>query len=1194
MDITGARLLYLVVISRWSGWGDWIEPELVGDNRTTRLTELPWKVATSGYGSPRVNANVAGHPLQVAGKPVKFGIGVHSPSVVVFELPAGHTRLKARGGLDDEGHGSATFLVFVGDPVFAKRDSAAGSPGQAATGELRPGEPAEAAGSDTTGQPAASAAELQGSGPYVEMIGGDRLPGVVTGFTPDTLDALDPAPAHLSSRRSFTFSPSRATNGSEPLSPSGSSHWIGGPAALWVKPSVGIAPPEGPPPSHVRVRAGSVRRIVWEDRPDLPGGHTPGNLYTRGGESLAFRSAQFSDDQVRLLTDGGIRHLPFAEIARLDLPQADPWETYFDDLSRLCPEGDGELIRLQTAGGLAATTSEDRTLTIPLGDSPQTIRWFVAVQPAWALDLLWFDPQAITSWSRSRAEHVPLSRFAPVRVTRRGSLAGGSWRWQVDRNVQGGPLASAGRTFDWGFGVHGDCELYFTLPAAGESFRSQVGLDRVVGRGGCVRARIFLGSTESRPLYESPLIVGSNRVLDTGQLPLPSDPAGERTLILQVDSAHKDRPPDADPLDIRDVCNWLEPRIQLRGETLRREMPRRARESLSAWQGWKIRDNENPLRFVNLLEQTGHGLGPFATAVVPRAGRLTLEREIEVGPDANWFIARAAGRSVDPEQPTRVIVDIAGQTVAEWTVGLPADGLPQGPEAAVPLLAYQGKRVLVTVTQTGGRPADAVAWSSLGVSSAPPPLIAVLEDKADCVPADNPPQGDPRLVGDDRYSGDLSLRMDAGGHCLVKLPAEIRIRENPGVGEHRYLRFAFRKFGGGRVGLGLDHANVREKLARYDAGPGPPTGGFARRIWELNLPSEWIVQTVDVFGDFGQLDIQALELAVPDGQYARFDQIYFARTRDDFQWLPSAPDPEATNAAARRILAAVPRTKGLPATLVFDRGNGLTGSGIIVDANQGYVLTAGHVIAGSKTTFDVYLPDGRKLVGRRLGINRNCDVGMLQIDTDQPLPAVEIDFDTHEAYPGDAVYLAIAHPQRPAPQPDEPAAHLVTVREISDRSIRTSFQLPDCCRGGPLLDQQGRLIGIYTRQTGDNGEFLYTPTSELAPGWTKLIEGDIWGRWLAGVGPKFGVIVTTQAEGCQITQVFADSPAAGAKLQVGDWIRKSMANRWPAWKTSESCSPSRDPDESITLDVRRGDRSFKVELRLMQHRRQVPEKQPDK
>jgi S1-C subfamily serine protease len=136
------------------------------------------------------------------------------------------------------------------------------------------------------------------------------------------------------------------------------------------------------------------------------------------------------------------------------------------------------------------------------------------------------------------------------------------------------------------------------------------------------------------------------------------------------------------------------------------------------------------------------------------------------------------------------------------------------------------------------------------------------------------------------------------------------------------------------------------------------------------------------------------------------------------------------------------------------------------------------------------------------------------------------------------------------------------------------------------------LIGIHTRQTGGDGEFLYTPTSELALGWDRLIEGKIWGHWLAGVGPKFGVIVTTLPEGCQITHVFPDTPAAGADLQAGDWIQRIDGEPVASLTDIGKLLATRDPDELITLDVRRERRTFQAKLQLMQHRLQVAKAPP--
>ncbi len=1166
VDITGGRELYLVVTSRWSGWGDWIEPVIVGRKGTRRLIDLPWKWATSGYGRPRINANVLGDEMRVEGKPVAFGIGVHSPSVVVFEIPAGSTRFKTRCGLDDAGHGSATFLVFVDDPVFGSSPDA---PGRPAAATLRqpaprppdadeprrrpPANPRDERNDNPRSHPAVTSAPGDKTDAFIEMIGGDRLPGVVEGYRDQLGDDLAAEPPHFV-----------------------------------VRPLAAVTSPEGSPGSLVRVSERFVRRIVWHARSGMPTNYTPGRLYSREGATVRYRSAQFSAGHVRLLTTEGVRRVPFADIARLDLPQADPWEAYFDTLALVCPNGNGELIRIQTTDGLAATSSTGRSLALPVGKTSQGLRWWGALQPAWALDLLWFEPRAVAAISRSRPADVPLDRLVPAHVESGGFLARGGWRWRVNENVLGGPLVCAGTTYHGGYGVHADCELEFALPAAVESFRSHVGLDASAGAGGCVRARVYMNSTNSPPLYESPFIVGSGKVHSTGKLAVPAGGTDERTLILQVDSAHEDRPPDTDPLDIRDMCDWLEPQLQLDPAALRAEMPGRTRQAIAAWLGWEIEGDAPAIRCVSMAENTRHGPRRFVTGIAPRGNRLVLRREIEVDGNSNWLIVRTNGRSLDPANPTQLTIDIDGQTAAQFAAAPPADDAWDSPTAAVPLLPYAGRNVRVTVTQTAGHKEDAVAWSTLGISGAAPPLFAAWEDDGEFLSADGAPGAAARMWDDDRHSGNRSVRIDAGDQVRIVLPAEIRIRERPSVGEHRYLRFAFRKFGRGRLALGFEHSESRQRLARYDAGTGPPTYGSARRLWELDLPPEWIVQTVDVFEHFGELDIQAIELGVPDGDHALFDHIYFARIGDDFQWLPPSPTPEEANVLARRALARIPREKGIPALVAFDRGNGLTGTGTIVDGDRGHVVTAAHMVAGKRTSFDTYLADGRKVTAKRLGMNRPDDIGLLKIESTTPLPAVEIDFDLHEEYPRGVVYLALAHARQREPG-QEPVAYLVTVRGLLDRAVRTDFRLSDCGRGGPLLDRHGRLIGVHTRRTGDSGEFLYTPMYELAHDWHRLAGGDVGGRWPLGIGPKLGVVVSTRPEGCQVTHVFPKSPAESANLQEGDWIRQldaqSVASLAEIGRLLANC----DPDDEVTLDIRREDRSFQVKLPLMQHRRLVVE-----
>ncbi len=134
VDITGAKELWLVVTDAGDGigcdWADWAEPRLVGPSGEKKLTELKWKTASAGHGKVHVDANASGGVLRIDGKPVSYGIGTHSPSVIAYDLPAGYTRFIARAGLDDggtdQGCGSTVqFLAFDHKPPARFANAAA-------------------------------------------------------------------------------------------------------------------------------------------------------------------------------------------------------------------------------------------------------------------------------------------------------------------------------------------------------------------------------------------------------------------------------------------------------------------------------------------------------------------------------------------------------------------------------------------------------------------------------------------------------------------------------------------------------------------------------------------------------------------------------------------------------------------------------------------------------------------------------------------------------------------------------------------------------------------------------------------------------------------------------------------------------------------------------------------------------------
>jgi hypothetical protein len=125
IDVTGARKLYLVVTNAGDNidWdhADWIAPTLYNDKDAVSLTKLKWVKATSGWGTARLNKAVSGSDLIVNKIKYETGIGVHSNSIVAFDLPEGYTRFRALVGIDQAAAiqntgATINFMVFTQDP----------------------------------------------------------------------------------------------------------------------------------------------------------------------------------------------------------------------------------------------------------------------------------------------------------------------------------------------------------------------------------------------------------------------------------------------------------------------------------------------------------------------------------------------------------------------------------------------------------------------------------------------------------------------------------------------------------------------------------------------------------------------------------------------------------------------------------------------------------------------------------------------------------------------------------------------------------------------------------------------------------------------------------------------------------------------------------------------------------------------
>jgi len=972
------------------------------------------------------------------------------------------------------------------------------------------------------------------------------------------------------------------------------------PDHLVVEPQIELLDRQRKALPYVRVVLGMVRRIVWE--PAADDRYRPATVFFRDGRRLEFRRHRFLDAGLSLLTESGVQSVGFDEIAEFHAPRIDPWEAYYDEVAVLSPQLEERLFQLETTTGLIATASAPRFEVASYSDAGQPDRWWHLIQPAWSLDALAVNYREIRLRRYFAADEVPLWRIEPIHAVNRSALHA-DWRRQTNRSVVGRPLESGPQGYGWGFGVHGLCELTFPLPPIVQRFRTQLKLDASAGSGGCVRASVFAGvlrpgedagAQRSRQrLYQSSLLIGSKDLLDTGNLQLkrigPDDTA---LLTLAVDPVYNGHPKDADPLDIRDMLNWLEPTVLLDRAALAEAVRRRQAEAIWAWQGWTLEDPDRRAFRLHSLWEAMPGQGAGFRFAVASDGPLVLSRSVRVGSRQKWLIL-SAGRPAEETPGSIVEVRIDGEPAAEYEVPVRTPGRKEPSPLVVPLEALAGQSVRFQIVQ---RPIDAnakgaaVDWRAITFADRLPMLSEVFEDGAawELLPDEGEEVAEAELQNEDAYSGTGCLRITPGGRCRIELAdGPAAIRERPRWGEYRYLRFAFRKRGQGQVRIELGHDGEQDRKLQYFAGRGDPGDESAKRVWiwstHADLPDAWIVETCDLHGDFNRFsgNVTSVTLSCTGGDEVLFDHVYLARTIEDLErvQVDRVATPDQAARAARAAMVEPSLEKAFPATVLL-RGNGRTFSGVIVSP-EGHVLTAGHCAMGPSDEVTVTLHDGRSLAGKRLGVDRANNTAMVKILDEGEYPFLKIADSGYDLLR--ELLLGVAHQVDFEPG-RRPLAHLTWTTGEVDGLLWTNFGEPIVGSGGPLLiatnasPGEGRLVGVHGRSQW--GKFLYTPIAKYQEHWDRLEKGDVWGQWAPGTGPLLGIFTAEEPNVCKISQLVPEGPAEKAGLRVGDVIQ-SIDGQPVA--DSDSLAPvlaAKDPGQEVQVKIDRDGKALDVQLVL--------------
>jgi S1-C subfamily serine protease len=172
---------------------------------------------------------------------------------------------------------------------------------------------------------------------------------------------------------------------------------------------------------------------------------------------------------------------------------------------------------------------------------------------------------------------------------------------------------------------------------------------------------------------------------------------------------------------------------------------------------------------------------------------------------------------------------------------------------------------------------------------------------------------------------------------------------------------------------------------------------------------------------------------------------------------PAAPESAAQPGSGEQVIITVARQTS-PSVVSVARQGG-SGSGVLVRAD-GVLITNAHVVGGARMV-EVGLADGRRLPGRVLARDPSLDIAVVQVELSDA-PAARIG-DSDRLQVGQTA-IAIGNPLG--------FERTVTTGVVSalNRSptnfplegglIQTDAAISPGNSGGPLLDSQGRVIGI--------------------------------------------------------------------------------------------------------------------------------------
>ena len=265
------------------------------------------------------------------------------------------------------------------------------------------------------------------------------------------------------------------------------------------------------------------------------------------------------------------------------------------------------------------------------------------------------------------------------------------------------------------------------------------------------------------------------------------------------------------------------------------------------------------------------------------------------------------------------------------------------------------------------------------------------------------------------------------------------------------------------------------------------------------------------------------------------------------------------------------------------------GSGVIVDADKGYVLTNNHVVEQADK-IKVRLNDDRVFDAKLIGKDADTDIAVLQIKADK-LDALPIG-DSDKMQVGDFV-VAIGSPFNLRQTVTSGIVSALGRSGIGDGYedfIQTDASINPGNSGGALVNLRGELVGInsmiLSRSGGNIGIGFAIPTNLAKNVMKQLIDTGSVSRGRIGVYPQdlsddlAKAFKLPSSKGAVIAKVVPKSPAARAGIKSADVVLRANGKEIEDAAHLRNIVGLMRVGEKVELDILRDGKPMKVTVTI--------------